>query len=132
MKSPFKKKTLLNERVSQIESQMAALHKEIRRAERQRERPLSSAFPTYRDEQRDEGLKAPARGEEGRLGAAPDRAQPARDDRFANYLASSFQTMHPLKHERKILRNKAIFMLVVVTIVIIWVVWLARNVFTAP
>ena len=130
MKSPFKKKTVIDQRMREIEVRMAALHKEIRAAEHHRERPLSSAFPAYRGDQREEGLSPRAR-EEGPQGGAPESTQPVRDDRFANYLASSFQTMHPLKQERRIQRNKAIFMIVVVDILLIWVVWLVRNVFAS-
>lgn len=129
MKSPFKKKNVIDRRMRDVEARMAALHKEIRAVERQKERPLSSAYPVYREELRDEGLQPRGRDGEGMSGGGAEGASPVRDDRFANYLASSFQTMHPLKQERRIQRNKAIVMVVVVTVLLVWVVWLIRNVF---
>ena len=45
-----------------------------------------------------------------------------RDERFADYLSSSFQSVRPLKHERKTQRNKAIVMLGIVLIMLVWVV----------
>jgi len=46
----------------------------------------------------------------------------AYDERFADYLASSFQAARPLRQERRIQRNKAIVMIVVVAFLLIWAV----------
>jgi hypothetical protein len=45
------------------------------------------------------------------------------DDRFALYLSGSLQSARPLKHERRIQRNKAILMLLVVLLLLFWVLY---------
>ena len=45
------------------------------------------------------------------------------DERFADYLASSFQAARPLRQERAIQRNKAIMMMVVVAVLAILVLY---------
>ena len=45
------------------------------------------------------------------------------DERFADYLASSFQAARPLRQERRIQRNKAIIMLVVVILLSFWILY---------
>lgn len=46
------------------------------------------------------------------------------DDRFADYLASSFeaQSLRPLKHERDVQKKKAIWMVIILVAVILWVI----------
>lgn len=46
----------------------------------------------------------------------------AQDDRLADFLANSFEAARPLRHERRIQRNKAIVMLGVVLILVAWLV----------
>ena len=43
--------------------------------------------------------------------------------RFADYFSTSFQPVMPLRHERKIQRNKAIVMSVFVLVVLFWIVY---------
>jgi hypothetical protein len=47
----------------------------------------------------------------------------AYDERFADYLASSFQAARPLRQERAIQRNKAIVMAIVVVILFLWALY---------
>lgn len=49
--------------------------------------------------------------------------QPKRDERLAEYLSGSFQSMGPLRHERRIQRNKAVVMCVVVILILFWAVY---------
>ena len=49
-----------------------------------------------------------------------DLSKRFRDERFADYLASSFQSVRPLRHERRIQRNKAIVMAVFVLFLLLW------------
>jgi len=51
------------------------------------------------------------------------RQSSIRDERFSDYLASSFQQVGPLRHERRIQRNKAILMVVLVLLVLFWVLY---------
>jgi hypothetical protein len=52
-----------------------------------------------------------------------DRDQITRDGRFATYLMSrDFHNVRPLRHERYIQRNKAIFMVVIAIIILLYLV----------
>ena len=54
--------------------------------------------------------------------AVKARGEYLRDDRFADYLASSFHAVRPLRHERRLQRNKAILLTVVVLAIVVWAV----------
>jgi len=64
--------------------------------------------------------------DEGRLAqedrAIKERAKSMRDERFSDYLASSFAAGGALRYERRIQRNKAVLLAVVVIAVLVWVV----------
>lgn len=53
------------------------------------------------------------------------RRNPAPDERerLADYLSSSFEPVRPLRHERRLQRNKAIVMLVFALLVLLWVLF---------
>ena len=125
----FRKKNNVESRIREIEAEMAALHKEMRTVKKARERPLSSAFPVYRERFAGESSAAPRVPRESPPEASDSGAARSRDDRFKNYLASSFQNSHALKHERRLQRNKAIVMLVVVGLLLFWVLWQVFHVF---
>jgi hypothetical protein len=59
-----------------------------------------------------------ARGSRSRGRSEPRRVD---DKRFADYLSSSFQSVRPLRHERRIQRNKAIVMAVLALLMLYWV-----------
>ena len=65
--------------------------------------------------------------DEGRLAqedrVIKERAEKVRDERFSDYLASSFEAGGPLRYERRIQRNKAIVLAAVVLIVLCWLVF---------
>lgn len=44
----------------------------------------------------------------------------AYDERFADYLASSFHASRPLRQERRIQRNKVVVMTIIVAMLLIW------------
>lgn len=59
-------------------------------------------------------------------GMAPRNPGPPGAERFSNYFSSgSFGTTRPLGHERRVMRNKAIFMLILVVLVAFLVYQLA-------
>jgi len=64
--------------------------------------------------------------DEGRLAqedrVIKERAQKVRDDRFSDYLASSFAAGGALRYERRVQRNKTVLLAVVVIAVLVWVV----------
>lgn len=129
MKTLWKKKTPVQTRIAQIEAEMLNLRKEMKEASRVRAQPLSSALPVYRE--RHASSSVPERAPRQAAESSPLSAQRPSDERFKNYLASSFQTAHALKHERRLQRNKAIAMLVIVAIILFWVLWQVFNVFLA-
>ncbi len=51
-----------------------------------------------------------------------ERAKGVRDERFSDYLASSFAAGGALRYERRIQRNKAVLLAIVVIAVLVWVV----------
>ena len=65
------------------------------------------------------GAQAPGNRRGPRKGIQPQ----LRDERFMDYLASSVDAMRPLRHERRIQRNKAILMLVLLVLVIFWALY---------
>ena len=72
-------------------------------------RPPPQSAPTPRQEREEQVVR--------------ERAKRIRDDRFASYFAGSFEGMRPLRHERRIQRNKAILMIVFVLLVLFWVAY---------
>ena len=64
--------------------------------------------------------------DEGRLAqedrTVKERAKNVRDDRFSDYLASSFAAGGALRYERRIQRNKAVLLAVVVVAALVWVI----------
>ena len=60
---------------------------------------------------------------EAPAGSPPPRLrgrQTLRDQRFADYLASSFEATRSLRTDRRTRRNKTIFMVVVACVVVLW------------
>lgn len=51
-----------------------------------------------------------------------ERSRRIEDDRFARYFANSFERVRPLRHERRIQRNKAILMSTFVILLLVWAV----------
>ena len=62
---------------------------------------------------------APLESEQKADARGPRGSAKAYDERFADYLASSFQASRPLREERRILRNKVIVMAVFVIALLI-------------
>lgn len=52
-----------------------------------------------------------------------ERSRRINDDRFARYFSNSFEHTRPLRHERKVQRNRAILMSVFVLALLIWTVF---------
>lgn len=46
-----------------------------------------------------------------------------RDEKFRDYLSSSFESIKPLRQERRVQRNKAIIMMVFVLILLFWILY---------
>ena len=118
----------LARRLRELEEEERRLNqsmKEVNRHMRKLERGAADVFeartaPSPRPAPVQEPELSPV-GEEPlapRAGAAPRRAAPRGSEKFASYFASgSFVKPRPLGRERRVQRNKAIFMLVFVLIV---------------
>lgn len=112
----LRKKAPLAKRIKEVEKEMSTLDESIRSlaksASKQGPKRANTPGGTPVDPEVDTALdideKVKVQGE--RL----------RDERFADYLSSSFQTVRPLKHERRTQRNKAIVMVGVVLVVLFW------------
>jgi hypothetical protein len=59
-----------------------------------------------------------ARLEEERV--IKERGQSIRDERFSDYLSGTFQSVQPLRQERGVQRNRAIVMVVIALLGLIW------------
>ena len=71
---------------------------------------------------------APPVGQGVLPGLAPREPQPPqRDQRLASYLVTgSFHSVHPLRQEKRVQRNKAIVMALFALVLLIWVIRLLR------
>ena len=62
--------------------------------------------------------------------AARNRPLRARDDRLADFLATGIPDLHPpLRHERRVQRNRAIVMIIFVFILLIYAIYAIRRLF---
>ena len=86
-----------------------------------KERPEAGSAAGLPAAERDSGADAE------RVVGGSDRGypRPDTDRRFANYFVSgNMDSVRPLRQETRIWRNKAIAMIVVVLLVLVWVLWL--------
>ena len=64
--------------------------------------------------------------DEGRMAqedrVVKERAERVRDERFSDYLASSFEADGPLRYERRVQRNKAVVLAIIVLVVLGWLI----------
>jgi len=112
----FKKKPTLHRRMRKVSRELDEVHDSIRE--------LSEVVE-------DGGVKVSLRAERAPISTSSRNADAAvkemgrriRDERFSDYLSSSFKPSRPLKHERRVQRNKAVVMLCCVLIVLFWVVY---------
>jgi len=119
----FGKRSPLRERIKRVAQDIADLDRQIR----------TMSQPGASGSRPGLARRGPAESVRG-VGAAAENGRPKalapagslegplreRDDRrFVNYLASSFQAMHPAKDEHRLQRNKTIVMAVFVVLIII-------------
>jgi hypothetical protein len=127
----FDKSSLADRKLKRIEKQLATLDKEIHILSKFVEKPGKSTIARLKALETAAGTKIsgsaanPASGQSRSQTAGRQiEKHPPRDtskvyeDRFADYLASSFQTVQVLRHEKSIQRNKAIVMVVIVVLVL--------------
>jgi len=132
MSAMFHKKTALDKRLKKVRKEISSLDTSIRSlarsAEKDRQAPQRRAAAP-REAEPPEPVAAPepesvAVDSADELAAEDKRGQAARDERFASYLlARGFDTARPLRHERRIQRNKAIITSIFVLAVLLWVLF---------
>jgi len=141
MAALFRKKSVLKKKQKQIEKELSSVSSDIR--------SLSKSVGSKPARRRKEPPKPPAdpghinptigMGEDGLLGQSlsksgyddvpgtprkpGNRPTKLHDERFVGYLANSFDSMRPLRHERKIQRNKAVVMVVFVLLLLFWLLY---------
>jgi hypothetical protein len=138
----FKKHSALDRKLKRIEKDLSLVDSEIKTLSRFVERPDKSklagshkqenkqAEPENRPEIKgkptaQKPAEAPKHAVPGKKPEPPPQKDPSKiyEERFADYLASSFQTVQILRREKSIQRNKAI----VAWIIVILLAWLLVN-----
>ena len=121
MSALFKKKSPIERRKKKLQKEISSLDSNIKALSKKagRKPAKQSAAQT--------GTPAGETTEAGR-GLQPEekvRRMPGRqrDERLVDYLADNLDSARPLRHERRIQRNKAIVMVIVVLIVLFWLVY---------
>ena len=136
MSALFRKKSPLAKRLGRIEKELSSVTDDLRSFERggrgKRKRAQTTAEqgkqPTAETAvpetaAKPHGAEKKHSRQERKKKGTGDTVQGRpylRDERFADYLASSLHAARPLRHERRIQRNKAILMLVFVLLVLVW------------
>ena len=127
-----KKRKLIEKELSSVSSDIRSLSRSVgtkpdARRQKHKARPDTDPGPGRigRDE---DGLLGQSLAPPG-YGELPDPQKKPRsrqaqlhDERFVGYLANSFDSMRPLRHERRIQRNKAIVMAIFVLLLLFWLI----------
>jgi hypothetical protein len=125
-----RKKSAVDRRLQKVERELTLVNRDLRvlsKTVRKSSKPTD--FPALRSLRNEAdaspAVSAPAGAPaaETDVSAEPDRRRAGGrripDERFSDYLASSMQGTRPLRHERRIQRNKAILMIVFVLVVLV-------------
>ncbi|MFC1462458.1 hypothetical protein ACFLQU_02525 [Verrucomicrobiota bacterium] len=140
MSSLFKKRSVLAKKRKQIEKELSSLNSDIRSLSksvdgkpvkaRKERRPPPGSVPTQTNiGMDDDGLLGESLSPSGYddVPGTPrkskNRQAQLHDERFVGYLANSFDSMRPLRHERRIQRNKAVVMAVFVLLLLFWLLY---------
>ena len=131
MKLPFqkqKKKSVIEERLDRLRREQAAVNNELQSLGQEASASPRIPKPPTRYHKRQQPPPAPESpiGPDGEIlkprqpyERSPEEIKEMYEKRFADYLASSFQPVPPLRHERRIQRNRALFMLGLVILALI-------------
>jgi len=111
----FKKRSTLRRRLKRVRKELSEVSGDIRVLSRDASAPAESEEPGPADSRRDPDRGQGVIGENG----------VSRDTRFVSYLMSrDFDSPpRPLRHERRIQRNKAVVMSIFALVVLLWVVF---------
>lgn len=136
----FRKTSVLDKRLKEIQKELSMVEGDIRSLSKAAKNPesaveLSRLFPEGGQAQRRVVKKKEEATQQNNMENAEKKSvgkdgmrkekNMMRDKRFLSYLMSSgFQpTVRPLRHERRLQRNKAIVMVVFALLVLLWVLF---------
>jgi len=139
MSALFKKSSVLDRKIKSIGKDIALVESEIKTLSKFVEKPEKAASlerlgRTMTPERKPGAQAKPEMARENpKYGNPGKKTEPQAqhqndtskvyEERFKDYLASSFQTVQVLRRERSIQRNKAIFMLIFVVLVILALIY---------
>ena len=123
----FDKQSDLDKRIRKIRKELSSIDSNLKSLSRKPPAPISGDRPAGEPGRPAAGPRG-AFEAQGFQGSGDEiRAKPGvntRDERFAEYLANSFQTVRPLRRERRLQRNKAIvisvFVLILLALILYW------------
>jgi len=113
-------KTPLSDRIKELEQELSQLNGNIRTLAKTGKSPRKrEVTEAPRVERLAPVAPPPAEPKEAREPREPLRRP--RDERFVDYLASSFEPNRPLIHEQRVQRNKAILTICCVLVLLFWI-----------
>ncbi|OVE75347.1 hypothetical protein BVX97_04920 [bacterium E08(2017)] len=114
MYSALKKSKAIEKRRKKIDKELALLNNDIKSLEKTVQHPFSGSRPKLKSE----GKKSPSEPRENDSVSRVGK----KDDRLGEYLSGNIHDVGSMKNERRLQRNKAITMIIVVIIValLIW------------
>lgn len=123
--TPLLKRSTLTKRIKVLEKELSSVDHDLK-ALSDGKTPKRSRVGTGHG-----NTGTPERPGREAVGAPPEKMEQEvqkigrkiHDRRFADYLSTSFQPVRPLRHERRIQRNKAILMAVVAALALFWVLY---------
>ena len=119
-----KKKSVLKKKLKKVEKELSAVSSDIRSLSKGKRRRGSVGQPSpFGLPPSPSGLRRTSRRTSRRAGTGAEKQEGSaiHDERFADYFSGSFEAVRPLKHERKLQRNKALVMVIFVVVVLLWV-----------
>ena len=131
-----KKSSILEKRIKKIRRELSSVNSNIRSLSKQQAAPSDDEnlyeaevpAPAPRRVQKREAAASAQKPEGEKVGPQEevrleDLRNKIHDERFVDYLSSSFEGVRPLRYERRIQRNRTIIKFIVVVIVIIILVY---------
>ena len=122
-----KKQNSLEKRLKRIEKELASVNSNIKSLKRKV--PLETDVDSLRNRKVAEVSSDPAvtgsrsyNASPG-PGSSPTTRKDPHDEKLADYLSGSFHSAGPLRHQRRIIRNRAIFMIIIVVFFLLCLIY---------
>ncbi|NLB56125.1 MAG: hypothetical protein GX811_10245 [Lentisphaerae bacterium] len=115
----------LDKRLTALDKELAVLHRNMKKVADNKNGQNSFELPKEKKQNDDSDSQ---RNHKRELVVEPEDEQVIGDDRFANYFtAGHFPNLRPLRYERRIARNRALFLLGAVAIVVLCLILFFKN-----